>query len=66
MHTWDVGSLTGSEVDFPDDLLAQVDAFAHQVLDAVPRDHLMCANPVSVQPGANLLDRLVVVLDRQP
>jgi uncharacterized protein (TIGR03086 family) len=66
VHTWDVASVTEGGVDFPDELLAQVAAFAHRVLDAVPRDHLLCADPVPVQPGVSPLDRLVAFSGRQP
>ena len=37
VHTWDVASVTGAEVEFPEDLLLEIEAFAHVVLDAVPR-----------------------------
>ena len=66
VHTWDVASVTGSDVDFPDELLVQVEAFAHHVLDAVPRDDLLCADPVPGPAEAGPLDRLVAYSGRQP
>lgn len=66
VHTWDVASVTGSEVEFPDALLTEVEAFAHHVLDVVPRNDLLCADPVPDPAGAGPLDRLVAYSGRQP
>jgi uncharacterized protein (TIGR03086 family) len=66
VHTWDVASVTGAEVDFPDELLVEITAFAHHVLDAVPRNDLLCADPVPESSGASLLDQLVAYSGRQP
>jgi len=65
VHTWDVASVTGSEVEFPDALLTEVEAFAHHVLDAVPRNDLLCANPVPRPAEAGPLDRLIAYSGRQ-
>lgn len=66
VHTWDVASVTGAAVEFPDELLAQIDAFAHVVLAAVPRNDLLCAEPVAVAADAGLLEQLVAYSGRQP
>ena len=66
VHTWDVASVTGSEVEFPDELLAEVDAFAHRVLDAVDRSDLLCAEPLPAPAEAGALARLVAYSGRKP
>lgn len=66
VHTWDVGSVTGAEVEFPDELLGAADDFAHRVLGGMPRTDLLCADPVAVAAGATPLDRLVAYSGRRP
>ena len=66
VHTWDVASVTGAEVEFPDELLAEVSAFAHHVLDSVPRNDLLCGDPVPDSPDASALDRMIAFSGRQP
>ena len=65
VHTWDVASVTGSEVEFPEELLVEITSFAHHVLDAVPRSELLCADPVESPPGASPLEVLVAYSGRQ-
>ena len=57
--------MTGAEVEFPDELLVQVDAFAHQVLGPWPRDGVNFAAEVSAPPDASPLERLVAYTGRQ-
>lgn len=66
VHTWDVSRVTGAEVEFPEELVAQVEPFAHLVLDSVPRDDLLCAEPVPVVQRASPLERVVAYSGRQP
>ena len=65
VHTWDVASVTGSEVEFPEELLEEITSFAHHVLDTVPRSELLCADPVASPPGASPLEVLVAYSGRQ-
>lgn len=65
MHAWDVASVTGATVELPDDLLAEIDAFAHLVLESVPRDELLCGPPVAAPAGATALQRLVAYSGRE-
>jgi len=66
VHTWDVASVTGAEVEFPEDLLLEIEAFAHVVLDAVPRSDLLCADAVEAPAGASTLERIVAFAGREP
>ena len=66
VHAWDVASVTGASVDLPDDLLAEIEAFAHVVLEATPRSELLCGPPVAVPADATALQRLVAYAGRQP
>lgn len=66
VHAWDVASVTGATVDLPDDLLGEIDAFAHLVLEATPRSELLCGPPVPVPADATALQRLVAYAGRQP
>lgn len=65
VHAWDVSSVTGATVDLPDDLLGQIDAFAHVVLESVPRNDLLCGPPVQAPAGATALQRLVAYSGRE-
>ena len=64
VHTWDVASVTGAEVEFPEDLLLEIEAFAHLVLDSVPRNELLCAEPFEAPAGASTLERIVAFAGR--
>lgn len=64
VHTWDVASVSGAEVEFPPALLREVDSFAHLVLESVPRDERLCAAPVAAPPGATPLRQLVAYSGR--
>ena len=67
VHTWDITSVTGGTVpDLPDDVLLDVEAFAHAVLDPVPRDDLLCAPAVPIDAGAAPLTRLIAFSGRRP
>lgn len=66
VHTCDVASVTGATVEFPDELIAEVDAFAHQVLDPLPRSDLLCAEPVAASDDATPLERLIAYSGRRP
>ena len=66
VHTWDIASVTGAEVELPEPLLSEADAFARHVLDAVPRSDLLCADEVVPPEGATALERLVAYSGRRP
>ena len=66
VHAWDVASVTGATVDLPDDLLGEIDAFAHLVLEPTPRSELLCGPPVSAPADATALQRLVAYAGRHP
>jgi uncharacterized protein (TIGR03086 family) len=65
VHAWDVASVTGTTVELPGDLLDEIDAFAHVVLDAVPRDDLLCGPAVEAPADATPLERLVAFSGRE-
>ncbi|UDY34554.1 TIGR03086 family metal-binding protein [Dermatobacter hominis] len=67
VHTWDITTVTGAVVpELPDDLLLEVEAFAHTVLDPLPRVDLLCAAAVDVADDAPPLDRIVAFSGRRP
>jgi len=66
VHTWDVASVTGASVDLPDDMVRDIDAFAHLVLESVPRTELLCGPPAQAPAGATPLERLVAYSGRFP
>jgi uncharacterized protein (TIGR03086 family) len=66
VHSWDLASVTGATIELPEDLLADVEAFARRVLGSVPRSDLLCAEPVLVGADAVPLARLVAWSGRRP
>ena len=64
VHTWDLATTLGRDVDAPDDLVAEVDAFARLVLDDGPRDDTGIAAEVPAPDGATPLQRLVAYAGR--
>jgi uncharacterized protein (TIGR03086 family) len=66
VHAWDVASVSGAELEFPEALLAEIDSFAHVVLGAVPRGDRLCAAPVDAPAHSTPLQRLVANSGRRP
>jgi uncharacterized protein (TIGR03086 family) len=65
VHSWDLATTLGTEVDVPDDLVVEVEAFAHQVLGPWPRDGVNFADEAPTSPDATALDRLVAYTGRR-
>jgi uncharacterized protein (TIGR03086 family) len=66
VHLWDLATATGQSYAPPDDLVAEVDAFARQVVAPALRDGDTFAAEVEPPPGATRLERLVAFSGRQP
>jgi uncharacterized protein (TIGR03086 family) len=64
VHTWDVASVTGETVAFPDELLHEIESFARVVLESVPRTDRLCAAPVDAPADATPLQRIVAYSGR--
>lgn len=66
VHSWDVANATGQRYAPPDELVAEVDAFARQVVAPEWRDGDTFAADVDPPPGASPLERLVAFSGRRP
>ncbi len=66
VHTWDIASVTGHEVDVPDEVVAAAFTTAQQVLGTVPRSELLCGDAVEAPEGATPLEQLVAYAGRRP
>jgi uncharacterized protein (TIGR03086 family) len=66
VHSWDVATATGQEYAPPDELVAEIDGFARQVVAAEWRDGDTFAAEVEVPAGASPLERLVAFSGRRP
>ena len=66
VHSWDLGRTLDVPVEVPDELVAEIDGFARQVLGAAPRDGVNFAPAVDPPEGATSLDRLVAFSGRRP
>jgi uncharacterized protein (TIGR03086 family) len=65
VHGWDLATATGQPYDPPDELVAEVDAFARQALDPL-RDGATFGPAVAPPAGASPLERLVAYTGRTP
>ena len=65
VHGWDLSRATGLPYDPPDDLVAEVDAFARQFVQPEMRDGDTFAAETEAPPDASRLDRLVAFSGRQ-
>jgi uncharacterized protein (TIGR03086 family) len=65
VHGWDLATATAQPYRPPDDLVAEVDAFARTILDPL-RDGDTFAEPVEPPPGASPVERLVAFTGRRP
>lgn len=66
VHSWDLATTLEAPLDLPDDLVADVDRFAHVVLDPWERDGINFQGPTTENPDATALDRLVAFTGRNP
>jgi uncharacterized protein (TIGR03086 family) len=57
VHGWDLATATDQAYDPPDELVAAVDAFAHQAIDPM-RDGKTFADAVEPAPGSSAIERL--------
>ena len=65
VHGWDLATATGQSYDPPDELVGEVDAFAHKALDPL-RDGQTFAQAVEPAEGASPIERLVAYTGRRP
>lgn len=66
VHSWDLATATGQSFTPPDDLVAEIDAFARAAVSAEMRDGDTFAAEVAPPPGASPIERLVAFAGRQP
>lgn len=65
VHGWDMATATGQSYDPPDELVATVDAFAHQALDPLRGGEAFAA-AVEPAPDATPMERLAAYTGRRP
>lgn len=65
VHGWDLSRATGLPYEPPDDLVAQVDAFARQFMQPAMRDGDTFGNETAVPPDATPLERIVAFSGRE-
>ncbi len=65
IHGWDLATATGQPYNPPDDLVAEVEAFAHQAVDPL-RDGQTFAEAVDPAPDATPIERLAAFTGRRP
>jgi uncharacterized protein (TIGR03086 family) len=66
VHSWDLATTLDAPLEAPDDLVAEVDRFAHVVLDPWTRDHVNFQDRTDHQTDATALERLVAFTGRTP
>lgn len=66
VHSWDLATTLGAPLDLPDDLVVEVDRFAHLVLDPWERDGINFQARTTHHRDANALERLVAFTGRNP
>ena len=65
MHAWDLATTLGVELEVPDDLVIDVEVFAHRVLDGWERDGVNFAVSVEAPAASAPLERLVAYTGRE-
>jgi uncharacterized protein (TIGR03086 family) len=65
VHGWDIATATGQAYDPPEDLVAEIDAFARQAIAPGMRDGDTFAAEVTPPAGSSTLVRLVAFTGRQ-
>ncbi len=66
IHSWDLASATGQRYAPPDDVVADADAFAHQIIAPEMRTPGVFGPEVDPPANATALERLVAFAGRQP
>lgn len=66
VHSWDLATTLDVPLEVDDDLVAEVDRFAHVVLDPWQRDHVNFQDATTGQPQATPMARLVAFTGRTP
>ncbi len=66
VHCWDLATALDAPLELPDELVDEVDRFAHVVLDPWERDGIDFQEPTTDEPDATSLDRLVAFTGRTP
>jgi uncharacterized protein (TIGR03086 family) len=66
VHSWDLATATGQHYAPPDELVAEVDAFAREVIAPAWRDGDTFAAEVDPPADSNPLERLVAFAGRRP
>jgi uncharacterized protein (TIGR03086 family) len=66
VHSWDLATTLGEELDVDDELVLEIEAFAHRTLDPWPRDGVNFAEPVEPGGDTDPLQRLVAYTGRRP
>ena len=64
VHGWDIAVATEQEYEPPDELVAEVDAFARQAITPEMRDGDTFAAAVEAPPGASPIERLAAFTGR--
>jgi uncharacterized protein (TIGR03086 family) len=65
VHGWDLSRATGLAYEPPDSLVAEVDAFAHEILQPAMRDGDTFGPELEAAPSASRLEQLVAFSGRQ-
>jgi uncharacterized protein (TIGR03086 family) len=66
VHSWDLATATGQVYAPPDDLVAEADAFARQIVSPEMRVPGVIGPEVDPPPGASPIERLVAFAGRKP
>jgi uncharacterized protein (TIGR03086 family) len=65
IHGWDLATATGQPYNPPDDLVAEIEAYAHQAVDPL-RDGDAFSEAVEPAPDATPIERLAAYTGRRP
>lgn len=65
VHGWDLARTLDADLVVPDELVDEVEAFAHQVLGGVPRDGVNFGPAADAPPGASRMEQLVAFTGRK-
>ncbi len=66
MHSWDLATALGVEIEVTDPVLAEIDAFAHLALLDAHRDGINFGPPLVAPTGSSPLEVLVAYSGRNP
>lgn len=66
IHSWDLATALDAPLDLPDELVIEVDRFAHVVLDPWERDRINFQEPTTDPRHESPLERLVAFTGRNP